>query len=60
MWCAKCNKELSECICSDLEERLESLKRNPNVSYRMCRRCMKHYALCRCEVPLWTMSHLEK
>lgn len=26
MWCMKCNNELSECICPDIEKRLNSLR----------------------------------
>ena len=26
MWCGKCQKELFECTCPDIEERLASLK----------------------------------
>ena len=26
MWCGRCNKQLFECICDDIEERLNSLK----------------------------------
>lgn len=29
MWCCKCNKELSECTCADLEERLKRLSKSP-------------------------------
>lgn len=29
MWCTKCNRHLSECICPDLEERLEKLRKCP-------------------------------
>lgn len=31
MWCMKCNNELSECVCLDLQERLESLKKCDHV-----------------------------
>lgn len=31
MWCIKCDKHLSVCICPDLKERLESLRGNPNI-----------------------------
>lgn len=26
MWCTKCNRNLLECVCPDLEERLEKLR----------------------------------
>lgn len=28
MWCGKCNRDLSECICPDLEERLNDLRKS--------------------------------
>lgn len=31
MWCGKCNRDLSECICPDLEERLERIRRSPYI-----------------------------
>jgi len=27
----KCNKDLVDCTCPDLKERLESLRNNPNI-----------------------------
>lgn len=26
MWCCKCQRDLSECVCPDLKERLERLR----------------------------------
>jgi hypothetical protein len=46
-----CNKELSECICPDLEERLESLKSMSNVVTKWCTKCDKHYSQCKCKEP---------
>ena len=57
MYCMKCKNDLSDCICDDLEERLSSLKNAPNFIYKMCRKCEKHYSLCKCENPDWTTSH---
>jgi hypothetical protein len=31
MWCTKCEKELSNCICIDLRERLQHLKSFPTL-----------------------------
>jgi hypothetical protein len=31
MFCTKCNKHLSECTCPDLKERLEKLKKVPQL-----------------------------
>jgi hypothetical protein len=32
MWCMVCKKELFECTCPDIEERLEFLSRSPYVA----------------------------
>lgn len=31
MYCCQCNNELSECVCPDLKERLDSLAQSPHV-----------------------------
>lgn len=31
MWCMQCQRDLSICICPDLEERLKRLERCPNI-----------------------------
>jgi hypothetical protein len=31
MWCCKCNKELGDCICPDIVQRLESLRSSPFI-----------------------------
>jgi hypothetical protein len=31
MWCIKCEKQLSECTCPDLKERLEGLRNMPFI-----------------------------
>ena len=56
MWCMKCKKHLSECVCDDLDERLGSLKNSGNVIYKMCRKCGLHYDRCKCVDPEWTTS----
>jgi len=52
MWCMKCNKDLSKCTCSDLQERLFSVA-GPYFAYKMCAKCKKHHAQCKCENPDW-------
>ena len=51
MWCMKCNKHLSECICGDIEERLDQVAAKGYFAYRKCSRCGKHYSRCNCENP---------
>ncbi len=56
MWCVKCNHDLSECTCPDIDERLASLAKSPHFVYRMCKVCGKHYDRCKCENPIWITS----
>jgi len=58
MWCCKCQKELSECTCADLQERLRSAASalGGNFVYRYCRKCGKHYAKCDCPDPIWAIK----
>ena len=53
MFCARCQNDLAECTCPDLEERLDSIA---NFSYRKCAKCGRHYARCRCAEPEWVAS----
>ena len=52
MFCTKCQHEIKECICSDIDERLQ----NSGLVYRICKVCGKHYDRCKCESPLWTTN----
>jgi len=57
MWCVKCNNELRDCACPDIDERLAGLRGpDSNVVYRMCLVCGKHYSRCKCETPKWGLS----
>lgn len=31
MWCMECNNHLSKCLCPDIVERLESLRKSPHI-----------------------------
>jgi len=59
MWCCKCNNDLSNCTCSDLDERLASLAGAKNVVFKRCKLCGKHYARCKCENPEWEATKKE-
>lgn len=61
MVCGKCNKDLRSCKCSDIDERLESLKNDQYIIFKMCKICGKHYQRCDCQEPRWTTSwdHVE-
>ena len=56
MWCMRCNHELYECTCEDLQERLQSIPGSSFV-YRKCSTCQNHYAKCKCESPVWVYSN---
>lgn len=56
MFCTKCQKDLSECVCEDLEERLNRAVSGGSFAYRYCKKCGKHYARCKCEDPEWAMK----
>ncbi len=51
MWCMKCNKDLSQCICGDIEERLNQVASGGNFAYKKCDKCGKHYSRCKCDKP---------
>ncbi len=51
MFCMICKKNLSECTCDDLEERLRNVAEGGNFVYRECTKCGKHYDRCKCKKP---------
>lgn len=53
MACLKCQKTFDQCVCEDLEARLDTAK---SFVYKKCQRCGKHYARCRCENPDFVAS----
>ena len=53
MVCGKCNSDLSECKCEDLEERLDSAVALGFFAYIYCKKCNKHYERCECKDPEW-------
>lgn len=56
MFCAKCQNDLADCTCPDIEERLAEIADSPYIIYRACLKCRNHYARCRCEKPEWGTS----
>jgi len=56
MWCMKCNHNLADCSCPDLQERLQSVTKNANFAYKKCAKCNLHYAKCKCEQPEWIIE----
>lgn len=56
MLCMTCQKELTDCVCPDIDERLARISTSRHFVYRACLRCKKHYARCRCVEPTWGLS----
>jgi hypothetical protein len=56
MFCVSCEKDLEDCICLDKEQRIINLMKSPYIASKCCRICDKHYALCKCESPVWGMK----
>lgn len=50
MFCAKCNNELGDCVCPDIDDRLRALDM---VILKWCLTCDKHYARCKCAEPIF-------
>lgn len=49
MWCMKCNKDIADCICPDIEERLAACNAHPNIDLPICPKCGEHLARCACK-----------
>lgn len=49
--CGTCGKRIAECTCKDQDERLRQASDSDYVIFKWCRKCDKHYARCKCEVP---------
>ena len=56
MFCGKCQNDLVKCICPDIDERLAKIGNSPNIAFRKCLKCGKHYARCQCDEPKWGIS----
>lgn len=60
MWCCKCNRDLSECVCPDIKERLAGAVGGGRFAYKKCLRCGEHYSRCKCEQPEWKIEGAPK
>ena len=56
MWCMKCNHNLADCSCPDLQERLQSVVKSSNFAYKKCAKCNLHYSKCKCSQPKWVIE----
>lgn len=59
MWCCKCNRDLSECVCPDIKERLNAVAGMGSFVYRKCNKCGEHYSRCKCPEPGWVVEGLK-
>ena len=56
MFCMKCNHDLQDCTCEDINQRLSELSGGGHIVFRMCQICALHYSRCSCENPIWVRS----
>jgi len=56
MYCMKCNHNLADCLCPDLQERLQRIAQDSNFVYRKCTKCNLHYSKCKCKQPEWIIE----
>jgi hypothetical protein len=56
MFCGICQNDLNKCVCSDLNERLDSLASSDHFVFRKDKTCGKHYSQCHCKDPVWVRS----
>lgn len=59
MLCCICQKHLSECTCTNLEDRLDSAVAAGFFVYKYCKKCGKHYERCKCKDPEWGLKNKE-
>ena len=48
MWCSRCNHDVSECTCPNIDERLAAANQHPNIQLATCDKCGKHVNRCTC------------
>lgn len=48
MFCLYCQRELAFCVCPDIEDRLKTLRKHPNLELRWCEKCDRHADRCVC------------
>jgi len=56
MFCLKCQNDLADCTCPDIDERMAAIGEHEHFSYRMCAKCNKHCDRCECDIPDLKMS----
>ncbi len=56
MLCIRCENQLQDCTCENLEERLDEAVASGHFDYKKCAKCSKHYARCKCEEPQFMLA----
>lgn len=51
MFCIRCQNEIADCECDDIDERLAKLAEHPNIAAARCPNCDKHIDRCNCDNP---------
>lgn len=51
MTCTECFKEVRDCTCPDIDQRLEDVAKGGLVVMAFCTRCKKHHERCSCPPP---------
>ena len=49
MFCVKCQNDVGDCTCLDIEERLAALAVHPLWAIDFCSACGAHHHRCKCE-----------
>lgn len=48
MFCVRCQKDIAECTCPDIDKRLKELSESEYIVFPKCSRCGKHWERCNC------------
>lgn len=48
MFCIRCQNEVYDCICPDIQERLRAISNHPNFAIEWCLDCDKATSRCDC------------
>lgn len=57
MICNECHKQLDECPCPDIDNRMKELAMNEHNSLLWAICCDKHYQRCKCELKHFQLSN---
>lgn len=55
MFCTRCQNELIDCECEDIEDRLERLANINSVVSQWCETCDSHHSRCECDNAEWVI-----